>query len=99
LMPEIGLKEVESRCVEGELAAKWTILVGKGASDGGSVDVDFGDDTLYGYYTLQAEDSTTGIARGYIEVGQAKLAPILTSTLLRRSHAQRAVTCRIEPKP
>jgi hypothetical protein len=51
-------------------------LVGKGASDGGSVDVDFGDDTLYGYYTLQAEDSTTGIARGYIEVGQAKLAPM-----------------------
>jgi hypothetical protein len=31
-------------------------LVGKGASDGGSVDVDFGDDTLYGYYTRGPND-------------------------------------------
>ena len=28
-------------------------LVGKGASDGGSVDVDFGDDALYASYTLR----------------------------------------------
>jgi hypothetical protein len=46
-MPEIGLKEVESRCVEGELAAKWAILVGKGASDGGSVGIDFRDFALH----------------------------------------------------
>jgi hypothetical protein len=27
------------------------VLMGKWIIDGGSVDVDFGDDTLYGYYT------------------------------------------------
>jgi hypothetical protein len=33
------------------LAPKWAGLVGKGASDGGSVDVDCRDDALYSCYT------------------------------------------------
>jgi hypothetical protein len=50
-MSRNGLKEVESRCVGRELVAEWLGLAGKGASDGGSVDVDFGDDALYASYT------------------------------------------------
>jgi hypothetical protein len=39
-MPKIGLQEVESWCVEGELMAKCDGFGGEGVSDGGSVDVD-----------------------------------------------------------
>jgi hypothetical protein len=33
------------------LAAKWAGIGGKGDSDGGLVDLDFGHDVLYGSYT------------------------------------------------
>src|SRR5210317_1501182 len=51
LSPRIGLKEVENRCVGGDLAAKWAGIDGKGASDGGSVVIDFRDCALYPSYT------------------------------------------------
>ena len=38
-------------------------FVGKGASDGGSVDVDFGDDTLYGSYTRYKLDSPKDVSK------------------------------------
>jgi hypothetical protein len=34
--------------------AEWAGLVGKGLIDGGSVDVDFGDDALYSYFLYHA---------------------------------------------
>jgi hypothetical protein len=39
-MPRIGLKEVESRCAGGRLAAKWDEFGGKGLVENASVDVD-----------------------------------------------------------
>ena len=56
LMPIIGLKAVEIGCLGGKLAAKWA--VGKGASDGVSVDVYFGGDALYSSYSRSEKVSS-----------------------------------------
>jgi hypothetical protein len=52
-MPEIGLNEVESRCVGGSWRRNGLELVGKGASDGGSVGIDFRDCALYPDYIIE----------------------------------------------
>ena len=54
-MPRIGLKAVEIGCLGVSWRRNGRDLVGKGASDGGSVDVDFGDDALYASYTQNAD--------------------------------------------
>ena len=50
-MLRIVLQEAENRCLGGDLAASWAGFGGEGASDGGSVGVDFGEDALYPDYT------------------------------------------------
>jgi hypothetical protein len=45
--------------------AEWAGLVGKGLIDGGSVDVDFRDDTYYSDYTLKVSDVMVGRVPGF----------------------------------
>jgi hypothetical protein len=54
-MPRIGLKEVESRCVGGELTAKWAGTGGEGVESGGSVGACFEGDALNASYTRSLE--------------------------------------------
>ena len=42
---------MKSRCVGGESATERAGFGGEGISDGSSVDVDFGGDALYAFYT------------------------------------------------
>jgi hypothetical protein len=49
--------------------AEWAGLVGKGLIDGGSVDVDFGDDALYSYCTQKPlQSSEAGPTLGFMGV-------------------------------
>ena len=54
-------------------------LVGKGANDGGSVDVDFGDDTLYGYYTPSDR----------AHIGNGKLSTLISDCAVERDPSGR----------
>jgi hypothetical protein len=53
-------KDMEYR-VFGRDRRNGLVLVGKGASDGGSVDVDFGDDALYASYTRRNSSVYAGM--------------------------------------